>query len=667
MAVYTLEVSTGSMLHAGTFDNLYVTLTGTEKQSERTQLTSSGLDDETGKVGTYSVTTLFYLGCLLLLKLEKDPFHESPEKDWFCSKIVVKTPEQEEILFPCHRWLSRGDFVLLRGGRATKASEDLHPRLVEQRKKELVQQKLRYEWHEHADGMSYNVNINDPKAVPAEIGFSFSKAFQFEYLRKIASAELRKKDLTAEPWENFEAMKRFSWLKQSSVAEYVVQHWKDDDFFGYQFLNGANPFMIQHCSKLPSNFRVTEEMVKPFLASGSSLTVEMKKGNIFITDYKIMEHLPTRVTDGKPVALTAALCLLYLNPEKKLLPIAIQLSQQPSEENPIFLPSDLESDWLLAKTFVRHADGLYSVLISHLQNTHLLAEVFAMATLRNLPMIHPLHKLLIPHHRYTLHINIYARALLYGPGGILGKTSLDIDGLTELLRRGVSQTTYTSLCLPENIAARGLDSIPNFYYRDDALRLWSIISSFVKAVVAYYYQSDSEVSSDSELQEWINEIFYYGFLGNRDSGIPSSFQTVAELIKFITMVIFTSSAQHAASSQAQFAFLGYIPNGPLLLYNEPPTTKGQSSMDAILATLPDKSFTGLSMSLLWQVSRKYDDFVPLGTYPQQRFGEPAVLQMIEDFQTELSSLSIAISKRNSEMELPYNYLNPKEMENSVTS
>lgn len=37
--------------------------------------------------------------------------------------------------------------------------------------------------------------------------------------------------------------------------------------------------------------------------------------------------------------------------------------------------------------------------------------------------------------------------------------------------------------------------------------------------MAYYYPSNSEVSADSELQEWINEIFQYGFLGNADSGI----------------------------------------------------------------------------------------------------------------------------------------------------
>ncbi|KAM8725494.1 polyunsaturated fatty acid lipoxygenase ALOX15B-like isoform 3-T3 [Acanthopagrus schlegelii] len=550
MAEYTLEVTTGSMLHAGTFDNLFVSLIGTERQSEPTQLTRVGWDEKHGNVGTYSVTTLFSLGCLLLLKLEKDPFHESPERDWFCSKVVVTTPQEDEILFPCHRWLSRGEFLLLRGGRATKAFEDLHPRLLEQRKKELLQQKLTYVWAEYADGMSYVLNIPNPSAVPSEISYSPSKAFQFESRRQNIRSVLKLKTLTDEPWESFEAMKEFPWFKDSPVLEYVSQHWQDDDFFGYQFLNGANPHSIRRCSALPSNFPVTEEMVKPFLANGSSLTAEME--------------------------------------------------------------------------------------------------------------------LLMPHHRFTLHTNIFARALLYGPGRFLANTSLDVDGLIELFRRGFTQTNYSSLCLPENIAARGVESIPNFHYRDDALRLWHIINSFVKAVVAYYYPSDSEVAADSEIQEWINEIFYYGFQGNGASGIPSSFQTVEELIKFVTMVIFTTSVQHAAIGNAQFDFLAWIPNGPFVLNRAPPTTKGQSSMEDILATLTYKRFSGLGVSTLWLISRK-SDFTPLGSYPEQRFDEPAALQMIKDFQAELSSLSADISKRNSALELPYNYLNPEQIENSVAN
>lgn len=45
------------------------------------------------------------------------------------------------------------------------------------------------------------------------------------------------------------------------------------------------------------------------------------------------------------------------------------------------------------------------------------------------------------------------------------------------------------------------------------------VPRFVQTIVAYYYSSDSEVSRDPELQEWANEIFYYGFLGNHKSGM----------------------------------------------------------------------------------------------------------------------------------------------------
>lgn len=59
------------------------------------------------------------------------------------------------------------------------------------------------------------------------------------------------------------------------VSEYVMQHWKDDDFFGFQFLNAINPNVIKRCSELPPNFSITEEMVKPFLRDGTSLKQEM--------------------------------------------------------------------------------------------------------------------------------------------------------------------------------------------------------------------------------------------------------------------------------------------------------------------------------------------------------------------------------------------------------
>ncbi|TNN68462.1 Hydroperoxide isomerase ALOXE3 [Liparis tanakae] len=72
--------------------------------------------------GTYTVSTDQSLGKLLLFKVEKDPFSYLPENEWYLSKIVVTTPEGEAILFPCHRWISRGELVELRGGREQQAA-----------------------------------------------------------------------------------------------------------------------------------------------------------------------------------------------------------------------------------------------------------------------------------------------------------------------------------------------------------------------------------------------------------------------------------------------------------------------------------------------------------------------------------------------------------------
>ncbi|KAJ3581459.1 hypothetical protein NHX12_016618 [Muraenolepis orangiensis] len=515
MAVYEIAVTTGDRLYSGTCDYIYVTLIGAEGQSERTLLDN---DIRRGSSGCYSVEAPKPLGELLLLRVEKDPFFVLPEDEWFCTKIVVTTPNGEALLFPCHRWVSRGGDLELRGG-----------------------------------------------------------------------------------------------------PDYVAAHWQDDDFYGFQFLNGVNPNMIQLCSQLPPNFQVTDAMVKPFLQEGTSLEKEMKNGNIFFCDYKTLDGIQTRVYDGEQLVVATGFCLLYMNPENKLKPIAIQLLQQPAKENNIFLPSDSETDWLLAKMFIKNADSIHHQSINHLLNTHFVVHGCALATLRNLPLIHPLYKLLIPHFRQTLHINTLAQT--------------------------------------RNMAARGLMSVPNFHYRDDGLELWGHIQSFAKAMVDRYYPSNDDLIRDSELQNWIKEIFTNTFLGNVHT---------EQLAKFITMVIFRASAQHAAVHYGQFDYSGWAPNNPLLMRKPPPSTKGVSTMETIFETLPNQRETVALESTFLTITTKFKDFVPLGSYPSEHFGEPAPLEIIKLFQERLASLGEKIAKRNAELPVPYPYLHPAQMENSIS-
>ncbi|XP_034143865.1 hydroperoxide isomerase ALOXE3 [Esox lucius] len=629
------------------------------------------------KTRNTSVITPSSLGRLLLVKLEKEKYLFFPEDELFCSTVVVTTPEKDVVHFPCYRWVSRGKAVELRGGKASKAFEDELPLLVDHRKKELDLHQGLFTWKAFADGLPHLNSVKEPTKLPVELAFSISKEVETTYTRESGMIELKMKGFadSSKTWEDLDMMKQVFWFKKTPISEYVSEHWKEDEFFGSQFLNGANPNVIQRCSVLPLNFPVTDQMVQRFLEKGSSLEMEMRKGNLFLCDYKRLQGVPTYEVNGKPLPLTAAFCLFYKNPEDKLLPIAIQLNQQHSEQNPIFLPSDSENDWLLAKMFVRNADFTEHQYSYHLLATHLLAEVFAMATLRNLPIMHPLYKLLIPHFRYTVAINTISFKQHFGTGAGTGagtgETTLGLEGLKELLKRAHSEITYSSLCLPENIIARGLDTIPNFYYRDDGIKLWDIINTFVQKMVEHFYPSDSEVSRDSELQNWINEIFIHGFLGNVQSEIPQEFHTVKQVIQFITMVIFNVSAQHSAVNMGQFDYCSWIANSPPFLRKAPPATKGSSTMSTILETLPDVGSTVKGMASMWLQSKRYSDFIPLGSYPEEYFDEDekyfdVTKKIMKYFQAELSYLSESIDERNSTLTIPYNYLNPAEMENSVS-
>ncbi|XP_060947761.1 hydroperoxide isomerase ALOXE3-like [Limanda limanda] len=668
MAEYKLQVSTGDMPSAGTWDHVSVTLIGSDGESEKNELDNWGRDFCTGKTGTYTVKTSSSLGKLLLVKVDKDPFLNFQEEEWYCSTIKVTTPEGDAMLFPCHRWISRGEYVELRGGRAMKYFDDDHLLLIEHRKKELKLKKSLYQWKPLAEGLLHISSFEHESELPAEIRFSKAKVDEIQDTTKQLGMKFKFKGMVGsiEKWKNLDDLKRLFNFQKTPMSEYVAEHWKEDDFYGSQFLNGINPTLIKRCSELPQNFPVTEEMVKPFLDEGNSLRREIAKGNIFLYDQKKLDGIPPYVYNGESLTVTPGLCLFYLNPENKLMPIAIQLHQQPSEKNPIFLPSDLETDWLLAKMFIKNADMLDHEAVHHLMNTHFMGEVYSVATLRCFPVIHPLYKLFIPHFKSTLDINIRGRVSLMGPNGMFEKSTAGVEGMIEIMRRSLHEMTYSSVCLPENIAARGLESIPNYFYRDDGLKLWSIIDSFVRAAVEYYYPSDADVCKDTELQDWICEIFTYGLLGNKASGFPHCFHCIEELIRFITMVIFTVSAQHAAVNNGQFDYYFWMPNATLILHKPPPTTKGQSSMETIMETFPNVGETVAISVLINQLSDEYSDVIPLGQYPETRFDEPELTQVILEFQAELSKLGEEIAKRNSQLEVPYDYLLPSRIENSVS-
>uniref|UniRef100_H2MRV6 Lipoxygenase domain-containing protein n=1 Tax=Oryzias latipes TaxID=8090 RepID=H2MRV6_ORYLA len=429
------------------------------------------------------------------------------------------------------------------------------------------------------------------------------------------------------------------------LSDYAMKHWREDAFFGYQFLNGVNPMMIQRCKTLPSKFPVPLDM--NFSKSQLTLRTEMMKGNIFLCDYNILDGVETNTINGRKQFLAAPLVLLHKNEDDEMMPIAIQLKQEPGEDNPIFFPTDSEYDWLLAKTYVKSADSNLHELNYHLLRTHLLAEVFAVSLQRNLPRVHPVYKLLIRHTRYTLQINVLARN----------------SELQKISSAFVGHLNYRSLCIPDDIIDRGLEDVPNFYYRDDGLKLWNIM--FVHGILSFYYKTDCMVQNDAELQNWIQEIFENGFLRCNETGIPQKFTTVAELVKFVTMVMFTCSAQHAAVNTGQYDLYGWMPNGPSTMQEPPPTHKGKADEASFLSTLPDVQTTVHILATVWLLSMQSSDARYLHDFVEEHFTEDFPKYKVTTFQRDLIKLSEDIKDRNENLKLPYTFLDPKLVENSV--
>ncbi|XP_047689916.1 hydroperoxide isomerase ALOXE3 isoform X4 [Prionailurus viverrinus] len=668
MAVYSVCVTTGPYLMAGTLDNISVTLLGTCGESPKQRLDRLGRDFATGSVQKYKVRCPAELGELLLLRLYKERYAFFPKDSWYCSFICVTAPDGTCTQFPCYQWIEGYCTVELRPGTATTICQDSLPLLLDHRRRELQSRQECYRWKVYAPGFPGIIDVSNFEEMETDKKFALTKTAPCtDQGDRSLGMKLRGLLDRKGSWKKLDDIRNIFWCHKTVTSEYVTEHWCEDPFFGYQYLNGVNPVMLHCLSSLPSKLPVTHDMVAPSLGPDTCLQTELERGNVFLADYWILEEAPVHCLNGHQQYVAAPLCLLWLNPQGALVPLAIQLSQNPGPQSPIFLPTDSYWDWLLAKTWVRNSEFLVHEHNTHFLCTHLLCEAFSMATLRQLPLCHPVYKLLLPHTRYTLQVNTIARATLLNPDGLVDHvTSGGRQGLLYLISTGLAHFTYTDFCLPDSLRARGVLTIPNYHYRDDGLKIWAAIQSFVSEIVGYYYPSDASVQRDTELQAWVGEIFAQAFLGRESSGFPQRLCTPGELVKFLTAIIFNCSAQHAAVNSGQHDFGAWMPNTPSSMRQPPPRTKGTATLKSYLDTLPEVNVTCNNLLLFWLVSQEPKDQRPLGTYPDQHFTEEAPRRSIAAFQNRLAQISQEIRERNQGLVLPYAYLDPPVIENSVS-
>ena len=258
---------------------------------------------------------------------------------------------------------------------------------------------------------------------------------------------------------------------------------------------------------------------------------------------------------------------------------------------------------------------------------------------------------------------------------------------------------YEYLILKRNVEKRGVDDptlLPKYYYRDDGILIWNAIEAYVTEIIDIFYKTDDDVKEDTEVQSWANDVHFNAFPGHDGApdghGFPEKMESRQELIHYCTLIMFTGSAQHAAVNFGQFDIYGFAPNSPFTLRKPPPAKKGVTTFADILESLPTLFNSGLSSGLVFSLVQFSPDEVSIrllkllyyssyGSYTRliinhylQIFlgGYPNYWTMEEaqatsrKFVDKMKKLDDQLKKRNETMDMPYKYLLPSRIPNSIT-
>ena len=409
-------------------------------------------------------------------------------------------------------------------------------------------------------------------------------------------------------------------------------------------------------------------MVEPFL-EGKSLVESLANRRIFIIDYDLLADCPTK--EGHVVC--APIALFYRRNDGKLVPIAIQLFQHKSDDNPAFLPSDPEYTWILAKLWFNNADAQYHQSVTHLGYTHLIMEGVVVVTHRTLSQSHPLFKLLAPHFLYLIAINTRALNKLSSEGGILDQTfTIEARGILELVRRRRPGWRFDKDgSIPEDFKARGVhdpEVLPRYHARDDSILIHEAIKKYVDKYVNLYYETNEILTADEEIQNWREELtrsVEHNGLGLQ--GVPGDggkFTTKEQLATALSTVISICSVGHAMANFAQYEEYSHPLNYPSLLKGTPPKDKSARTENDLVASLPDKEQHFNIMITGKVLSERATQ--PLGDFEVNYVFDPEAVKIVNEFRADLANISKTISEKNKTRDPPYPFLDPAEVPNAIS-
>ncbi|KAI9187120.1 hypothetical protein LWI28_024632 [Acer negundo] len=266
-----------------------------------------------------------------------------------------------------------------------------------------------------------------------ERGFVLPGSSLLDDIRKNIPFEMLKEILRSDGERLFE-------FPMPQVIKEDKYAWKTDEEFAREMLARVNPVIIRRLEEFPPTSKLDCE-----LYGNQNSTISAK-------------HIESN-SDG----LTIDETILFLKDDGTLKPPVIELSSPHPDGDQFGAVSKVYSSsehgvegsiWQLAKAYVGVNDSAIHHLISHWLHTHAVIELFVIATDRQLSVLHPIHKLLLPHFRDTMFINAFARQTLINAGGLLATTIFPAKYAMELSSVVYKNWIFSEQALPEDLKRR---------------------------------------------------------------------------------------------------------------------------------------------------------------------------------------------------------------------
>ncbi|XP_041339264.1 polyunsaturated fatty acid lipoxygenase ALOX15B-like [Pyrgilauda ruficollis] len=109
-----------------------------------------------------------------------------------------------------------------------------------------------------------------------------------------------------------------------------------------------------------------------------------------------------------------------------------------------------------------------------------------------------------------------------------------------------------------------------------------------------------------------------------------------------------------------------MPNTPGTLQRPPPASEDEATEELLVATLPSPEATGALLALLSVVSYEGGEPHPLGSRSQDLLAGAAPGRLLAAFRARLAAVGERIRARNAALALPYPYLEPGCVQESIS-